>query len=98
MFNPFTFYVPNAFTPNGQGGNEIFYAYGTQILDFELTVYDRWGLKVFTSTDINKGWNGRYMRYEAPEDVYVWKAKFEVKTYEGSTQQHSKVGTVTVVR
>ncbi|MFT6717226.1 MAG: gliding motility-associated-like protein, partial [Saprospiraceae bacterium] len=97
-FCPFTFYVPNAFTPDGQGGNEVFYAYGTQILTFELTVYDRWGLKIFTSNDINKGWNGTYKTHAVQEDVYVWKAKFSVQTYEGSTMEHSKIGTVTVLR
>jgi len=97
-FCPFTFYVPNAFTPNGQKPNNVFYAYGTQILAFELIIYDRWGLVVFTSNDLYKGWDGTYKGREVQQDVYVWKANFKVETYDGSTEEHSKTGHVTVVR
>jgi gliding motility-associated-like protein len=59
----FTFYVPNAFTPNGDGKNEIFIPYGNPNCisadDYSMYIYDRWGKLMFTTTDINQGWNGR---------------------------------------
>lgn len=97
-FCPFTFYIPNAFSPDGTGPNEYFSAKGTYILEYELTVYDRWGLKIFQSDDINIGWDGRYKGRPVQVDVYVWKANFTVATYEGATSDYSKVGHVTVVR
>jgi len=97
-FCPYTFYIPNAFTPNDAGPNEIFYAYGTHIVEFEITVYDRWGLKVFESNNINIGWNGRYMGKTVQNDVYVWKVKYTVDAYDGSTQENSRVGHVTVIK
>lgn len=55
-----TFYAPNAFTPNSNGINEIFrvFATGVDLSTFQMVIYDRWGKKVFESTDISKGWAG----------------------------------------
>jgi gliding motility-associated-like protein len=97
-FCPYTFYVPNAFSPDDAGSNDIFYAYGTHIVEFELVIYDRWGLKLFTSNDINVGWNGRYLGRTVQQDVYVWKAVYTVETYDGTTEEKGQTGTVTVVK
>lgn len=51
-------YIPNAFSPNGDGSNDEFLIRGIEIKDFILTIYDRWGNKVFESQHINNGWNG----------------------------------------
>ena len=83
---------------NGQGPNDIFYAYGTHIVEFKLIIYDRWGIKLFESNDINDGWNGRYMGRTVQQDVYVWKAWYTVDTYTGTTEEHNRVGHVTVVK
>jgi gliding motility-associated-like protein len=56
---PTTLYVPNTFSPNGDGVNDVFKAEGDGITKFEMMVYDRWGQMVFYSTDINKGWDGK---------------------------------------
>ena len=97
---PWTLYVPNAFTPdiNGDGINDLFAAKGTNILEYELTVYDRWGLKIFESNDLNEGWDGTYNGNLVQVDVYVWKISFSVETKQGSVKEHKRVGTVTVVR
>jgi gliding motility-associated-like protein len=53
-------YIPSAFTPNGDGVNDIFFAKGDGIRKFSLAIYDRWGEVVFYSDDINKGWDGTF--------------------------------------
>jgi gliding motility-associated-like protein len=51
-------WVPNAFSPNGDGDNPEFKAIGVNVSDYELIIYNRWGNKVFATKDINQGWNG----------------------------------------
>lgn len=56
-------FVPNAFSPNGDGENDVLYAYGqNELYPLELIfrVYNRWGQKVFETTDFNQGWDGFY--------------------------------------
>jgi gliding motility-associated-like protein len=68
-------YVPNAFTPDGDGLNDIFKATGIDIVQFEMEIYDRWGQRVFKSEDISKGWNGSLNGngYYCPADVYQYR-------------------------
>lgn len=53
----------------------LFRAYGQGVAEFHLEVYNRWGVLVFKSDDINKGWNGFINGEPAKQDVYVWRAK-----------------------
>ena len=70
-----TFFIPNAFTPEGNGTNEIFKCYGLNIVDFRMEIYDRWGELLFQSNDIDIGWNGKkFNEAERPMskmDVYA---------------------------
>lgn len=50
--------IPNIFTPNGDGVNDEFLVSGNGIKSFSMTIYNRWGIKVYQSDDIAKGWNG----------------------------------------
>jgi gliding motility-associated-like protein len=54
----FSIYIPNAFTPNGDGVNDNFKVIATGIKSFMLTIFDRWGASVFSTTNAAKGWNG----------------------------------------
>ncbi len=73
----FTFYVPNTFTPNGDGVNDLFCPVGTGIdqKQYELVIFDRWGNLIFKSDNPAIGWDGRANggTMIAQQDVYVWK-------------------------
>ena len=95
----FTLYVPNAFSPNDDGKNEIFIPQGIGIdtKGYGFWIFDRWGNMIFFTDDLSKGWNGTVQGVGSEpvqEDTYVWKLK--CKTYKGDKKQLS--GHVTVVR
>ena len=72
--NPETLiFVPNAFTPNGDGKNEIFFATAVGIKDFSLKIFNRWGEVMFETNDPSEGWNGMHPSgKEAVQGVYTW--------------------------
>lgn len=72
--NPFGngIYAPNAFTPNGDGVNDVFLIYGTAIASIRLLIYNQWGSMVFMSSDISKGWDGVYKGAKAPASMYTY--------------------------
>jgi gliding motility-associated-like protein len=74
-----TFYIPNAFTPNGNDLNELFNITATNINPntFEMRIYDRWGKQLFYTTDVNQGWNGTYKGEPVPQGIYTYIIKFE---------------------
>ena len=89
--------MPTAFTPNSDGLNDIFYAKGEGIKDFKMYIFDRWGLQLFYSDDLNKGWDGNYKETgikAVQEDVYVW--KIEVRTLNGNAKELS--GQVSLIK
>ena len=93
----FTFYIPNAFTPGNEDNlNDFFTGMGIGIDKYEMWIFDRWGVSIFYSDDIHKGWNGKVQGKDAPvqQDVYIWKVK--LKDVLG--QKHDYVGHVTVLR
>ena len=53
-----TFFIPDAFSPNGDGLNDVFLARGTRVFSFEMQVFDRWGGIIFETSDIDLGWDG----------------------------------------
>lgn len=90
----YNMYIPNIFTPNEDGKNDVFTAYGTGFSKIEISIFDRWGAKLYTTTDINKGWDGTYKGVLAKEDVYVYKVYFT--TLDG--KKHTKTGHVTLMK
>jgi gliding motility-associated-like protein len=66
-------YVPNAFTPNGDGKNDVIKSIPIGIRSFKyFAVYNRWGQRVFYSNDPGKGWDGTLNGMPQPADGYVW--------------------------
>jgi gliding motility-associated-like protein len=65
--------MPNAFTPNHDGLNDVFRVkYPYFIKTFNMVIYNRWGEKVFTTTDPYKGWDGNYLGENQPSGNYIW--------------------------
>ena len=77
VFSDYTIYVPNAFTPDGNGANEIFKPVmdGFDPNDFELLIFNRWGNIIFESHNMEVGWDGTFARqdYQVQDGVYTWK-------------------------
>ncbi|MCC7501789.1 MAG: PKD domain-containing protein [Flavobacteriales bacterium] len=76
----FLIYVPDVFTPDGDGINEVFRVMGNDIdpREFELLIFDRWGEVVFSTTDPNKGWSGAFGGGDGEavqEGVYPWRLR-----------------------
>jgi len=69
----FEIFVPNAFTPNADGTNDVFMPKGVGINEYQLLIFDRWGNQIFVSEDLYKGWDGTVRGEEVQQDVYVWK-------------------------
>ena len=67
--DPFIF-VPSAFSPDGDGHNDIIYVEGGNITRINFVIYNRWGEEVFSSNDQQKGWDGTYKGKKCPPDVY----------------------------
>jgi gliding motility-associated-like protein len=64
-------FIPNAFSPNGDGVNDIFIPRSSiEFISIQLLIYDRWGIKVFESTTVAEGWNGEYKNQPAQPDAY----------------------------
>jgi gliding motility-associated-like protein len=80
-----TFYLPNAFTPDGDGNNEIFKCYGLNIEDFRMEIYTRWGELVFESNDIDIGWNGK--KFNESDRVMSQMDVYAVVVYVRDTQE-----------
>jgi gliding motility-associated-like protein len=66
---PFLF-VPNAFSPNGDGENDVLFVRGTLIKEMLFRVYDRWGELIFESQDRFTGWDGNFRDKQMDPDVY----------------------------
>ena len=64
--------VPSAFTPNADGNNDLFKVYGENIAAFKMQILNRQGQLLFTSTDINQGWDGMYNGELQPSQVYIY--------------------------
>lgn len=89
-----TLYIPNTFTPNEDGINDVFLASGTLVKEFKMQIYDRWGLLIFSSDDLYKGWNGFYKGTACKEDTYIYKAR--AKDYFGKSYDY--MGHVNLIR
>jgi gliding motility-associated-like protein len=93
----FTFYCPNAFTPNEDFINDGFRGYGIGIRTYKMWIYDRWGNMIFTADELTKTWDGKVQGKSdnlVQIDTYVWK----VKLTDVFGRKHDYIGHVSVVR
>ncbi len=86
-------YLPNSFTPNGDGMNDTFGAYGEAIKEFKMQVFNRWGQLVFESNHYNMRWDGSHEGIQAPQGSYVYRITAKGITGKSSTRD----GTVNLI-
>jgi gliding motility-associated-like protein len=65
-------FVPNTFTPNGDGKNDVFKVYGNLIQKVHIQIFNQWGQKIFETTDVAGGWDGTYNGQAQPVGVYIY--------------------------
>jgi gliding motility-associated-like protein len=91
-------FVPLAFTPDGNGVNDVFLPISTDIVanDYEMSVFDRWGQIVFHSKDPNEGWDGKGKNgKDLPTGTYVWRISFR-PVY--TSDKTDRFGTITLMK
>ena len=87
-------FAPNAFTPDGDGNNDVFMVYGTSIKEFSIIIFSRRNSIVFESDDINVGWDGTYRGQKAAAEVYYYKINY----IDGLNNPHRKEGIITLIK
>jgi gliding motility-associated-like protein len=65
-------WVPSAFSPNEDGSNDFFFVRGNNVKEFTITLYDRWGTKVYETSNLAEGWNGEYQNRKINSGVLVY--------------------------
>ena len=88
-------FFPSAFTPNGDGYNDVYEIGGYNLVDFQIIVYNRWGREVFSAANPDFQWDGKDAEgKEVPEGVYVYVARF----LDTNGKMTEKEGTITLIR
>jgi gliding motility-associated-like protein len=87
-------YVPNAFTPDGDGKNDLIYVNSSVGYELQWMIFDRWGELVFETSDINQAWDGTYKGEKLNAGVYVYHLKLTCY----SKEVFIKKGNITLIR
>ncbi|WP_161596723.1 Ig-like domain-containing protein [Chitinophaga vietnamensis] len=87
-------YIPNTFTPNNDGKNDVLLVYGYIIQQMHIAIFDQWGEKVFESNNQQRGWDGTYKGKALPSGVYIYVCHLTLK--DGSTVE--KKGVINLIR
>ena len=71
----YAFFLPNSFTPNGDGLNDSFFPVGDKISveNYSFKIFNRWGELIFSTKDFNEKWDGTYQNNALSSDAYIWK-------------------------
>ena len=86
--------IPNVFTPNGDGANDVFKVSSQFIKEFNCTIYNRWGNKLFEWSDIKTGWDGKVNNKESADGTYFY--IINAKKIDG--KEFKKEGAFTLIR
>lgn len=87
-------FIPTAFTPNADQKNDVFSIRGNNFEQLTISIYNRWGEKIFESNDVNKGWDGSYKGKKADPGVFVY--HLHITCLDGQT--FFKKGNITLIR
>lgn len=94
IYPSFAFYIPSAFSPNGDGKNEIFLPEGNDVASMQMYIFDRWGNVVFTTTDPAIGWNGTNHGVYCSQDAYI----YEITVFDSRNREYDYTGDVNLIR
>jgi len=94
IYPAFSFYIPSAFTPNGNHVNDIFLPKGSYVTSFDMYIFNRWGNVLFHTTSLDNGWNGTANNMACPQDTYV----YSITVYDSRKVLHNYTGDVTLLR
>lgn len=95
---PPLFFVPRAFSPNGDNVNDHFEVFGQHFIDFEMKIFNRWGEIIYITNDRRKPWDGTYRGEPMPMGVYPWIATFRSMLEIDPENPRERKGSVTLVR
>jgi gliding motility-associated-like protein len=87
-------YIPNSFSPNGDGNNDVFTIYGQGIKAVELDIFNRWGEKIYESNSQFAGWDGTYKGVLQNPGVYVYNVR--ITFLDNRTKE--RTGSITILR
>lgn len=90
----FSLFVPSAFTPNADGLNDQFLLYGYSLIDTKLSIFNKWGQKIFYTTDLSVGWDGTFNGESCVPDKYTYKLEYKNL----NLKQNTKMGYFFLVR
>ena len=96
-----TVFVPNVFSPNGDGTNDhldVFIDLDLPIRDYQFSVFDRWGSLVFSTKDSNFNWDGTFQGEKMENGVYIWLLEYTIDDFELGVVNYKKSGDVTIFR
>lgn len=91
-------WVPNIFTPNGDGFNDNFFAVGEYIKEFKMVIFNRWGQVLRTLYSIDEKWDGSFNGIKCADAVYYWKAEFVEIGRNSIKIKKTMQGSVTLIR
>jgi gliding motility-associated-like protein len=89
------FFIPSGFTPNNDGKNDIFKpTILGRMTKYQFTIYDRWGMMVFQTADINQGWDGTVSGKPQSANTFAWSCSYQIEGEPARVQR----GTVLLIR
>lgn len=92
--NPGDLFIPNAFTPNNDGKNDVFKVYGSALKGAEIRIYTQWGAQIFETSDNTTGWDGKSKGADQPVGVYIYVIKIRMQ----DEDTFIKKGTINLIR
>lgn len=92
------FFVPNAFTINGDGLNDYFSIYTKNVIELKFMILDRWGEVLFETDKVDFVWTGTYKNKALPEGLYQWVGTFKGYSLEGQIITENRKGFINILR
>lgn len=91
----FRFWIPNTFTPDGNGRNDVFMPVTFGLLHYDCEIFNRFGESIFKSKNPEEGWSGRYKDLDTPQGLYTWKITLKNRA---TQESETRLGYVVLIR